>query len=165
MGAPGDSYSIIPEAPRLIGDLVGTYRKLPFRLEAKAEFQYVGRKVLGIGCNEAAYYANGGGTLGTANPALQYYCLGVPNKEFRLAVALPFMEGRINVGVNMMIASGWTGQTTENFATAAVCGPGLVGLGSNGLVAANPVSEVVGVRMPSYASVNLTYRFGRSVGR
>ena len=48
------------------------------------------------------------------------YCLGVPNKEFRLAVARPFMEGRINVGVNMMIASGWTGQTTENFA-ASLC--------------------------------------------
>jgi hypothetical protein len=59
-----------------------------------------------------------------------------------------------------MIASGWTGQTVENFAAAGVFGPGLVGLGSNGLVPANPVSEVVGVRIPSYASVNGTYRFG-----
>jgi len=64
------------------------------------------------------------------------------------------------VGVNTMIASGWTGQTVENFAAAGVFGPGLVGLGSNGLVPANPVSEVVGVRIPSYASVNGTYRFG-----
>jgi len=60
----------------------------------------------------------------------------------------------------MMIASGWTGQTTENFATTYI--PRGVGLGSNGLVPANPVNEVVGVRLPSYASVNLTYRFGRS---
>jgi hypothetical protein len=27
-------------------------------------------------------------------------------------------------------------------------------------LAANPVNEVVGVRIPSYASVNLTYHFG-----
>jgi hypothetical protein len=29
------------------------------------------------------------------------------------------------------------------------------------LVPANPVNEVVGVRIPSYASINLTYHFGR----
>ena len=49
------SYSIVPEAPRLIGDLVGTYQKLPFRLQAKGEFEYVGRKVVGNGCGETAY--------------------------------------------------------------------------------------------------------------
>lgn len=27
-------------------------------------------------------------------------------------------------------------------------------------LAANPVNEVVGVRIPSYASVNLSYQFG-----
>jgi len=59
----------------------------------------------------------------------------------------PFLDGKINVGMNMMIARGYTGQTTENFAT------------SSG--AMNPVAEVVGVRIPSYASVSLTYRFGR----
>jgi hypothetical protein len=135
----------------LIGDLTGTYQKLPFHLQAKGEFEYVGRKVVGTSCDASQPLTGGTG-----------YCLGVPNKEFRLAVARPFMEGRINVGVNMMIASGWTGQTTENFAAASVYGPGKVGLGSDGLVPANPVSEVVGVRLPSYASVNLTYRFGRS---
>jgi len=149
------SYSIVPEAPRLIGDLVGTYQKLPFHLQAKGEFEYVGRKVVGNGCGETAYLS------GDPN-ALNYYCLGVANKEFRLAVARPFLEGRLNVGVNMMIASGWTGQTTENFAVAGVYGPGRVGLGSNRLVPANPVSEVVGVRIPSYASLNITYRFGRN---
>ena len=35
-----------------------------------------------------------------------YYCLGVANKEFSLAVTRPFFEGMLNVGVNMMIASG-----------------------------------------------------------
>ena len=149
----GTSYSVVPEAPRLIGDLIGTYQKLPFHLQAKGEFEYVGRKVVGNGCNENSYLS------GDPN-ALNVYCLGIPNKEFRFAAARPFLDGRINVGVNAMIATGWTGQTVENFAAAGVYGPGLVGLASNGLVAANPVSEVVGVRIPSYASVNLTYHFG-----
>ena len=149
------SFSIVPEAPRLIGDFTGTYQKLPFRLQAKGEFEYVGRKVVGNGCSESSYMS------GDPN-ALNYYCLGVANKEFRLAVSRPFLEGRLNVGVNMLIATGWTGQTTENFATASVYGPGKVGIGSNGLVSGNPVNEVVGVRIPSYASVSITYRFGRA---
>jgi hypothetical protein len=148
------SFSIVPEAPRLIADLSGTYQKLPFHLQAKGEFEYVGRKVLENGCNESSY-SNG-------DPqALNYYCLGLANKEFRLAVTRPFLDGRLNVGVNMLIATGWTGQTAENFALPSVYGPGKVGIGPDGLVTANPVSEVVGVRIPSYASVNLTYRFGR----
>jgi len=152
------SFSTVPEAPRLIGDFAGTYEKLPFHLQAKGEFEYVGRKVVGSGCSESSYLS------GDPN-ALNYYCLGVANKEFRFAASRPFLDGRLNVGVNTMVASGWTGQTTENFAVAGVYGPGLVGLGSNGLVAANPVNEVVGVRIPSYASVNLTYRFGMKQGR
>jgi hypothetical protein len=152
------AFSVVPEAPRLIGDLMGTYEKLPFHLQAKGEFEYVGRKVVGNGCSEAGYLSG--------NPnALNDYCMGVPNKEFRIAASRPFMDGRVNVGVNAMVASGWTGQTTENFAMAGVFEPGAVGLGSNGLVAANPVSEVVGVRVPSYASVSLTYRFGVKVER
>jgi hypothetical protein len=146
------SYSVIPGAPRLIGDLLGTYRKLPLHLEAKGEFEYVGRTVAGNGCSEAAYLR------GDSN-ALNYCCLGVPDKEFRLAMARQFLEGRLNVGLNMMIASGWTGQTSESFATATVYGAGRMGLANNGLVSANPVSEVVGVRIPSYASLNITYHF------
>jgi hypothetical protein len=149
------SFSIVPEAPRLIADFTGTYQKLPFRLQAKGEFEYVGRKVVGNGCSESAYM--------TTDPnALNYYCVGVPNKEVRFAVSRPFLEGRLNVGVNALIATGWTGQTTENFALASAYGPGKVGIGSNGLVPGNPVNEVVGVRIPSYASVSFTYRFGRA---
>jgi hypothetical protein len=153
-GVPGDSFSIIPEAPRLIGDISGTYDKLPFHLRMKAEFEYVGRKVVGDGCNESAYLS------GDPN-ALNYYCLGVSNKEFRLSVVRPFFEKRIDVGVNMMIASGYTGQTTENFGAAGYYSPGAVAVDPNTkLVPANPVNEVVGVRIPSYASLNVTYRFG-----
>jgi hypothetical protein len=138
-----DSGQITPEAPRLIGDLSWASPKLPYHLQAKGEFEYVGRKVVGNGCDES-------------NPNdLTSYCLGVPNKEFRLALARPFLEGRINVGLNMMIASGYTGQTTENFATNYQ--PGYVGPLP---VPENPIAEVVGVRIPAFASVNFTYRFG-----
>ena len=60
------------------------------------------------------------------------------------------------MGLNMMIASGYTGQTAENFATDYL--PGYRGPLP---VPQNPIAEVVGVRIPSYASLNLTYRFDR----
>jgi hypothetical protein len=117
---------------------------LPFHLQAKREFEYVGKKVVGNGCNEN-------------NPAdLTSYCVGVPNQEFHLALARAFLEGKLNAGINTMIASGYTGQTTENFATDYQ--PGYVGPLP---VPDDPIAEFVGVRIPSYASVNLTYRFGR----
>jgi len=141
-----DSGQVTPEAPRLIGDLSWTYQKLPFHLQAKGEFEYVGRKVVGNGCD-----ASNPNDLGS-------YCLGVPNKEFRLALVRTFHAGKINVGVNMMIARGYTGQTTENFATNYA--PGKAGLADEA-VPENPIAEVVGVRIPSYASLNFTYRFGR----
>jgi len=103
----------------------------------------VGRKVVGNGCDEST------------PTDLSSYCLGVPNKEFRLALARPFLEGRINVGLNIMLATGFTGQTTENFAMNYQ--PGYVGPLP---VPENSIAEVVGVRIPSYASVNFTYRFG-----
>jgi hypothetical protein len=145
-----DTGQATPEAPRSIGDLSWTYQRLPFHLQAKGEFEYVGRKVVGNGCNESK------------PDDLTAYCLGVPNKEFRLAVVRPFLDGKINVGVNMMIASGYTGQTTENFATNYA--PGKTGL-VDGAVPANPIAEVVGVRIPSYASLSITYRFGRQAMR
>jgi len=111
---------------------------------AKGEFEYVGRKVVGFGCNERT------------PDNLDSYCLGVPNREFRLALSRPFLNGRINLGLNMAIARGFTGQTTENFAIDNK--PGYTGPLP---VPDNPIAEVVGVRMPSYASVNFTYRFGR----
>jgi hypothetical protein len=48
-----DSGQVTPEAPRLIGDLLGIYEKLPFHVQVKGEFEYVGRKVVGNGCNES----------------------------------------------------------------------------------------------------------------
>jgi len=116
-----------PEAPRTIFDLLGTIQKLPFGLQARGEFEYVGTKPLGTGCL----------------PVLISECTGTPVKEFRGALVRPFLNDRLTAGVNFIIASGYTGQTTENFYPS-------------------DIQEVVGVRIPSYASATLTYRFGRT---
>lgn len=54
-------------------------------------------------------------------------------------------KSRMTAGVNFLIAGGYTGQTTENLFSSEV-------------------AEIVGVRIPSYASLTLTYRFGRQTG-
>jgi hypothetical protein len=123
-----DSGEPTPEAPRTIVDLMGTVQKLPFRMQAQGEFEYVGTKPLGTGCL----------------PNLNAECTGTPVKEFRGALVRPFMNGRLDVGVNFLIARGYTGQTTEN-------------------IFPSDIQEVVGVHIPSYASLSVTYRFGRSV--
>jgi len=123
-----DSRQPTPEAPRTILDLLGTIQKLPFRLQARGEYEYVAAKPLGTGCL----------------PDRNAECMGVAVKEFRAAVIRRFMNGRLSVGVNMLIASGHTGQTLETFAPP-------------------DISEVAGVRIPSYASGTITYRFGRTL--
>jgi hypothetical protein len=120
-----DSGEPTPEAPRTTFDLLGTIQKLPFRLQARGEFEYVGTKPLGTGCL----------------PNLNAECTGTPVKEFRGAVVRPFMNGRLDAGANFLIARGYSGQTTENFYPS-------------------DIQEVAGVRIPSYASLSITYRFG-----
>ena len=113
------------EAPRTIFDVLGIADKLPWRLHAKGEFEYVGAKPLGTGC--------------APNPAA--VCVGVAVQEFRAALARPFQGGRFDLGVNFLAASGFTGQTLENFGSSSI-------------------AQVTGVRIPSYASVSFTYHFG-----
>jgi hypothetical protein len=124
-----DSGQPTPEAPRTIVDLLANTQKLPFGLQARGEFEYVGKKPLGTGCE----------------PNLDAQCTGTSVREFRAAVVRPFLNRRLDVGLNMLIASGYTGQTIENFYSSEI-------------------QQVVGVRVPSYASVNLTYKFGRTAG-
>jgi len=123
-----------PEAPRTIFDLLGAIQKLPWHLEARGEFEYVGTKPLGTGCDPNS-------------PNTE--CTGTAVREFRGALVRPFLHQRMDAGVNFLIASGYTGQTTEYF--------------SRPLVNPNPdqVQEVVGVRIPSYASLAVTWWFGR----
>jgi hypothetical protein len=127
-----DTGEPTPEAPRTLFDLLGTVQKLPWHLQARGEFEYVGTKPLGTGCP----------------PNLYAECTGTPVKEFRGAMIGPFENGRFTAGVNFLIASGYTGQTTENFYP-------------NPVLQSVLVQEVVGVRLPSYASLTFTYRFGR----
>jgi hypothetical protein len=111
----------VPEAPRLIADVLGTLDRLPFGLRARAEFETVGRKPLGDGF------------------------VSVPVREFRGALARQF-GNRLEAGINILIASGFTGQTTEVLALPN-----------------EPAAfeRLVGVRLPSYVALSLSYRFGR----
>ena len=131
-----DSGQPTPEAPRTLFDLLGMIQKLPFRLQMRGEFEFVGVKPLGTGCL----------------PDSTAECTGTSVKEFRGAAVRPFMNGRLTAGINFLIAAGYTGQTTENFcqqtAVPTECDP-------------SAIQEVVGVRIPSYASASVTYHFGR----
>jgi hypothetical protein len=109
-----------PEAPRTIADMLGTLDRLPFHLHAKSEFEYVAAKPLGDGF------------------------VGVPVKEFRLAILRSFADGKASLSANILIARGYAGQTTETLAL-----PG----------EPRPFERVVGVRMPSYFSISWTYHF------
>ncbi|HLH16800.1 MAG TPA: TonB-dependent receptor [Bryobacteraceae bacterium] len=111
----------IPEAPRLIFDVSGTLDRLPWHLQAQAEYEEVGRKPLGDGF------------------------MSVPVREFRGRLFRQFTE-RFGAGVQFLLAAGYTGQTTE---VLALPGEG------------NPTERVTGVYLPSYASVSVSYRFGR----
>ncbi len=106
-----------PEAPRTIIDFLGTIHRLPFGLQARAEYQQVGRKPLGDGF------------------------ISVPVKEFRGALVRSFGP-RFELGTNFLLATGFTGQTTEILALP---------------YDATPFERVVGVRLPSYLSLSFTY--------
>jgi hypothetical protein len=79
----------VPEAPRLIWDVSGTTVRLPWRLRAGAELEYVGRKPLGDGFT------------------------AVPVREIRGSLTRSFSDGLFEAGVHFVLASGYTGQTLE----------------------------------------------------
>ena len=112
----------IPEAPRFIWDTVGSLTKLPLRLQVRGEYEYVRAKPLGDGF------------------------VGVPVNEFRGAVLRPFLENRMSIAANFLIANGYTGQTTE-----------VISFPSDAL----PIERVVGVPLKSYVSASWTYYFKR----
>lgn len=105
----------IPEAPRLIVDVLGTLDRLPWHLHARAEFEEVGSKPLGDGFTS------------------------VPVREFRTALSRSFRDNKLEAGVHLQIATGYSGQTTE-----------VIG-----------IEQVAGVRIPSYASASFSYHFSR----
>jgi Carboxypeptidase regulatory-like domain len=110
----------VPEAPRMIWDAVASENRLPFRLQVRGEFEYVKAKPLGDGF------------------------VGVPVTEVRGAILRPFLENRMSLGANFLIAHGYTGQTTETIPfQPAPC----------------PIECVVGVPLKSYVSLSWTYYF------
>ncbi|HLH05371.1 MAG TPA: TonB-dependent receptor [Bryobacteraceae bacterium] len=109
-----------PEAPRTIFDALGVVNRLPLGLKARAEYEEVARKPLGDGF------------------------VSVPVREFRGALLRSFRHDRMDLGLNFLIASGYTGQTTE-----------VIAAGDQSV----PFEQVVGVRLPSYVSLSYTYRF------
>jgi hypothetical protein len=84
-----DTGQPVPEAPRAIWGAVASASRLPFHLQAKAEFEYVKAKPLGDGF------------------------VGVPVREMRGAVSRSFLEGRMSLGATFFLPTGYTGQTTE----------------------------------------------------
>lgn len=99
-----DSGQPTPEAPRTLFDLLATTQRLPFRLQARAEFEHVGRKPLGPGC--------------TPDPNVQ--CTGTAVNELRVALVRAFHDGRWDAGLNTLLAGGYTGQTLETLYPASL---------------------------------------------
>jgi hypothetical protein len=110
----------VPEAPRMIWDAVASENHLPLHLQARGEFEFVRAKPVGDGF------------------------VGVPVVEVRGAVLRPFLENRMSVGANFLMASGYTGQTTASI--KALTGRCLI-------------ECVVGVPLKSYVSLSWIYYF------
>jgi hypothetical protein len=79
----------IPEAPRLIWDVSASTLRLPARLRASGEFEYVGRKPLGDGFT------------------------AVPVHEIRGSLTRSFRNEMFEAGMHFLLANGYTGQTLE----------------------------------------------------
>jgi hypothetical protein len=101
------------ECPRTVFDGLVTLEKLPLALHARAEYEYVGHKIL-----DAANSQDGWKQLEA-----------IPVGETRLALVRTFLNGRMEVGANGMLARGYTGQTAETIAPLASGAPWQVGDG------------------------------------
>jgi hypothetical protein len=137
-----------PEAPRTIFDLLTTFDRLPLKLHARAEYEYVGHKFLDVGNAEhpAPYEA-------------------IPVGETRIALLRSLMDGRLQVGLSGMIARGYTGQTTESFAPnwqigdpPPSCPAGIGGVDND--FDCGTSERAVGIRMVSWVGGSVSYRFG-----
>ena len=115
-----DTGEPVPEAPRFIWDTLDSYNQLLWHLQAKGEFEYVRAKPLGDGFT------------------------GEPVKEFRGALLRPFLDGRMSIGVDFLIASGYSGQTLETISFV----PGSCSM-----------ECIVGVPLKSYVSATWSYYF------
>jgi hypothetical protein len=145
-GIPG---TVVPEAPRTIFDALTTLDKLPARLHARGEYEYVGHKFLDEGNSQ--------------RPS-QFDAL--PVGEVRMAVVRDFLRGRLELGANGMVARGYSGQTTETlapgwtFGQTPYCGPGSGPTGEYNDFKCGTNEIAVGVRMVSWIGGSISWRFG-----
>jgi hypothetical protein len=148
-GIPG---TVTPEAPRTIFDVLTTLDRLPLGLHGRGEYEYVGHKFLDVG--------------NSLHPE-QYEA--IPVGETRLALVRPFLEGRLEVGLNGLLARGYTGQTTETFdpnwsvashaSVLPYCAPGSGPSGLRSDFDCGTVEQSVGIRMASYVGGSISWRF------
>jgi hypothetical protein len=136
---------ITPEAPRTIFDVLVTLDQLPVDLHARGEYEYVGHKQLDVGGFEA-----------------------IPVGETRMAVVRSFLNGRLELGADGMLARGYTGQTTESFAPGWVMGtiPNCSAVTVDGVAVPNDFDcgtdeKSVGIRMVSWVGGSISWRFGK----
>jgi hypothetical protein len=145
-GIPG---TVVPEAPRTIFDVLTTLDKLPVGLHVRGEYEYVGHKFLDVG---------------NAQHPDQYEA--IPVGEVRLAVVRPFLDGRLEIGANGMVARGYTGQTTETLAPSwtvgqtPYCGPGSGPTGEYNDFDCGTNEMAVGIRVVSWVGGSVSWRFG-----
>jgi hypothetical protein len=148
-GVPG---TVTPEAPRTIFDVLATMDKMPLGLHGRAEYEYVGHKFLDVG-----------------NPEHQGQYEAIPVGETRIALVRPFLDGRLELGLDGLVARGYTGQTTETFnpgwsVAAGVtnlpyCAPGSGPSGLANDFDCGSVEKAVGIRMVSYIGGSVSWRF------
>jgi hypothetical protein len=90
----------------------------------------------------------------------------IPVGETRLAVVRSFLDGRLEVGANGMLARGYTGQTTETFdpgwrlGAIPYCGTGSGPSGAQSDFDCGTNEQSVGIRMVSWVGGSVSWRFG-----
>ena len=140
---------ITPEAPRTIFDSLLTLDKLPLGLHGRGEYEYVGHKQL---------------DLGNAQHPDPYEA--IPVGETRMALLRPFLNGRLELAANGMLARGYTGQTTETFdpnwqfGAVPYCAPGSGPSGSLNDFDCGTNEQRVGIRAVSWIGGSISWHFG-----
>jgi len=123
-----------PEAPRTIIDALGTLDRLSWGVQARSEFEYVGRKPLGDGFQ------------------------AVPVKELRGAVVKHVKSSPLVLGIDFLLARGFTGQTTEDLPAGWTPQSGPPGCSVANLDCATQ-ETAVGVRLPSFVGASVSWTF------
>jgi hypothetical protein len=145
----GNPGTVVPEAPRTIFDALTTLDKLPAGLRARGEYEYVGHKFLDAGNSQ--------------HPD-QYEA--IPVGEARMAVVRSFLNGRLELGADGMVARGYTGQTTETLAPkwtigqTPYCAPGSGPSGNYNDFDCGTNELSVGIRTVSWVGGSISWRFG-----